>query len=69
MPISSDTYRGLERELRKDAWNPSRKRAYRREMVLRAVVWSGWQLNKQSSAKTFLEGMERAGMLRLEIEE
>lgn len=62
------TYRALEDVLMADAWNPSDPATYRKVMAERAVVWSGWHLNADARAETFLRGMEKAGMLRLEVE-
>lgn len=61
------TFVALEDVLMDDVWNPSDPAKFRREMARRADVWSGWYLNPESRSKAFLQGMERAGMIRLEV--
>jgi hypothetical protein len=65
---SAPTHVALEDCLMADVWNPSDPKAFRREMARRADVWSGWYLNPESRSEAFLRGMEKAGMLRLEVE-
>lgn len=66
--LTARSYEGIEKQLRADLWNPEGQHEYRKEMTLRASNWSGWQLNAESSAEQFVKGLEKAGLLRLEIE-
>lgn len=65
---SSPTFMGLEDTLRSDAWNPSRHEEFRIEMVRRAKNWSGAKIRIEKSSAAFLQALEAAGMIRLEIE-
>lgn len=62
------SFAALEDTLMEDAWNPSIPDKFRAEMANRALVWSGWHLDKEASSEMFLRGMEAAGMMRLEVE-
>lgn len=65
--IEAGSYVGLERELRADEWNPTKKRPFRRELALRAKNWSRTRVAQEGRSREFLRGLETAGILRLEV--
>lgn len=67
--VTSYGWVDLENELRLDPWNPSKHEAFRREMALRALNWSGTRVREEKDSEAFLRGLEMAGMLRLEVSE
>lgn len=64
--IKGATYHALELALRADAWNPTKKPEFRNEMANRAWNWSETDVNEETNSRTFLRGLEQAGILRLE---
>lgn len=67
--ITASTYEELEARIKDDEWNPSDHTKYRIEMTNRALNIGGWHLNKDASAKMFVKGLEKSGVIaRLEVE-
>lgn len=65
--VAGATYHEVELALRGDAWNPSKKRPFRAELALRAWNWSRHGVNEEGRSRDFLQGLEQAGILRLEV--
>lgn len=69
--ITGATYREAENALRASAWNtyPTR-RAFRREMRRRAVLWAGKgavnTVRPPQTSKSFLYSLARAGLCRID---
>lgn len=66
---AAPTWRRLERELRRDRWNPRLPWQFRREMAHRAVVWSNTRIRTEGSSQRFFVELERAQLLRIEEDE
>lgn len=62
------TWRGLEAAIREEQWHTYSRRGFRREMAKRAQVWSNTAVKRRGSAERFLRELERAGLLRLEVQ-
>lgn len=67
LTVRGATYREVEDALRAAQWDtyPSR-RAFRREMRKRALVWSGTRVSLSLTSKGFLESLARAALFRIE---
>lgn len=64
--VAGPTYRAIERELRRDPWNPRWPLAFREEMARRASAWSGSRIRTRGTSRVFLRELENAGLIRIE---
>lgn len=64
--LSADTWSELEAKLRSDPWNAVfSKMKFRKELALRAYVWSNTVTRRPRSSYHLFKQLERAGMLRI----
>lgn len=64
--VTGPSFRAIERQLRRDPWNPRWPIAFREEMARRAKAWSGERIRTRGSSRAFLQELENAGLIRIE---